>query len=182
MLTLFSLIEFLLSDIFESIAGFHMLYLFPCRRVGLIRIESIVSLDLRLFWRLVLCPKILINWLHIQLIELRSLMILLQVNLLIDSWNIFNTSILLTLAGEGVVLSYDVTILITDWWSTSLIACSDSVVVRKFVHCPCFFFSIFLFLNLLLLLLLSNLIRQEVSVFVLFLLSFDEFSSLYLAF
>ena len=149
MLFLFSLIEFLLSDIFKSIAWFHMLYLFPSRRVCLIRIESIVSLDLRLFQWLVLSHKIWINWLHIQLIELWSLVVLLQMRLLISTWSVFNTSILLALAGECVVLSYDVAFLITDWWSTSLIACSNSVVVRKFMHGLCLLFGIFLFLNLL---------------------------------
>ena len=179
MLTLFPLIELLLSDILKSITWLHMLYFFSCRRVRLIRIESIVSLGLRLFKWLVLAYKIWIDWLYIQLIELRISLIL---HLLIGTWSVFNTSILLALAGECVVLGYDVTISITDWWSTSLITCTDSVVVRKFMHGLCFLFGIFLFLNLLLLLLLCNLIWQKVPILVLFLLSFNELSSLSFAF
>ena len=186
-LALFPRIEFLLGYVLECVAGLHVLDFFPRWRVGLVWIylcscKSISALDKGLFQRLVLSNLVRIDWLHIDLIELRSLVVLLQEHLRVGTSGVLNAPILLTLASESVVRGDDVTISISDWRSSSLVTGTDPVVVCKVMHGFCFLLGLPLFLDLLLLLLLGNLSCQICFEFVLLLLLFDELSGFTLPF
>ena len=90
----------------------------------------------------------------------------------------FNSTIVLTLTGEGIVLCYDVAVSVAERRASSLIACSNPVVVSKIMHSFDILFGFSLLLIRLLLLLLGYLGCQVSFVFTFLLFFLNQFPCL----
>ena len=159
----------MLSYVLKSIAWFHVLDLFPCRR------ESCASTWSYVIRSLFICQFWEFNRLKLKIIGRLAVV-------LIRPLCILKSTIVLTLTWESIMLRYNIAISIAEGRTSSLISSSDPVVVSKILHCLDVLFSLFLLLISLLLLFLSNLSSQVSFVLIFLLLFLDQFSCLAFAF